>query len=134
EWVAKAAADAAKERPLPGAQPQLSKRIAPYYVDAAATEVHRRWGIGELADAGYAIFGTLDDQDQEKAEAAVAWGLGQLSDKSERVRQKGSQFQAALVSLEPASGAVRAWVGGRDYKGSQFDRAGQARRQAGSAF
>src|SRR5690606_7213071 len=30
--------------------------------------------------------------------------------------------------------AVRAWVGGRDWSASQFDRVGQARRQAGSAF
>src|SRR5260370_36650630 len=31
-------------------------------------------------------------------------------------------------------GAVRAMVGGRDYNGSQFNRATQAQRQPGSAF
>jgi penicillin-binding protein 1A len=42
--------------------------------------------------------------------------------------------QAALVALDPASGAVRAMVGGRSYSESPFNRAVQAMRQPGSAF
>ena len=38
------------------------------------------------------------------------------------------------MALNPATGAVQAMVGGRDYSGSQFNRATQARRQPGSAF
>jgi len=41
--------------------------------------------------------------------------------------------QSAAVILEPA-GAVRAIVGGRDYGGSQFNRATDALRQPGSSF
>ena len=41
---------------------------------------------------------------------------------------------AALVALEPATGAVRALVGGFDFGRSEFDRAIQAQRQTGSAF
>lgn len=41
--------------------------------------------------------------------------------------------QAALVAMTP-DGAVRAMVGGRSYAQSQFNRAVQAKRQAGSAF
>ena len=41
--------------------------------------------------------------------------------------------QGALVALAP-DGAVKALVGGRDYRQSQFDRAAQALRQPGSAF
>lgn len=40
----------------------------------------------------------------------------------------------ALVSLDTQSGAIRALVGGLDYKTSQFNRAAQAKRQPGSAF
>ena len=43
-------------------------------------------------------------------------------------------IQGALVAVDPASGYVRALVGGYDYRRSQFDRAIQARRQPGSAF
>jgi penicillin-binding protein 1A len=41
--------------------------------------------------------------------------------------------QAALLAMTP-EGAVRALIGGRDYRKSQFNRAIQARRQPGSAF
>jgi len=42
--------------------------------------------------------------------------------------------QPALVALDPASGAIRALVGGRDFRQSRFNRAVQAVRQPGSAF
>ena len=42
--------------------------------------------------------------------------------------------QGALFCMEPATGRVRAMVGGRDFSASQFNRAIQARRQPGSAF
>ncbi|MCX7382638.1 MAG: penicillin-binding transpeptidase domain-containing protein, partial [Alphaproteobacteria bacterium] len=42
--------------------------------------------------------------------------------------------QAAVIVLDVQSGAVRAMVGGRDYRSSPFNRAVVARRQPGSAF
>jgi penicillin-binding protein 1A len=44
------------------------------------------------------------------------------------------QVQGALVAIDPATRAVRALVGGYDFRTSQFNRAMQARRQPGSAF
>lgn len=42
--------------------------------------------------------------------------------------------QGAVVVLDPTTGAVRAMVGGRDYRTSPYNRAVLARRQPGSAF
>ena len=42
--------------------------------------------------------------------------------------------QAALLCVDPKTGHVRAMVGGRDFSESQFNRAVNSRRQAGSAF
>ncbi len=42
--------------------------------------------------------------------------------------------QGALVAIEPATGQIKAMVGGYDFKKSQFNRAIQARRLPGSAF
>ncbi|KAB8194388.1 PBP1A family penicillin-binding protein [Lysobacter maris] len=42
--------------------------------------------------------------------------------------------QAALVSLEPIDGALRALSGGFSFAGNEFNRATQARRQPGSSF
>ena len=44
------------------------------------------------------------------------------------------KVQGALIALDPGTGAVRALVGGFDFRRSEFDRSLQARRQAGSAF
>jgi len=43
-------------------------------------------------------------------------------------------LQGAFIALDPATGHVKALVGGRDYEQSKFDRARLARRQAGSSF
>ncbi|MEK7308649.1 MAG: PBP1A family penicillin-binding protein [Nitrospirota bacterium] len=42
--------------------------------------------------------------------------------------------QGAIVSIEPATGYIRAMVGGYDFSKSEFNRAVYAKRQAGSAF
>jgi penicillin-binding protein 1A len=44
------------------------------------------------------------------------------------------EAQAALVALDPMTGAVRAMIGGYDFRKSQFNRAMQAKRNPGSAF
>jgi penicillin-binding protein 1A len=44
------------------------------------------------------------------------------------------EVQGAVYCMESQNGRVRAMVGGRDFKVSQFNRAVQARRQPGSAF
>lgn len=68
---------------------------------------------------------TLDPRLQTLAENSVAAGLKQGT---------GVQAsEAALIAMTP-EGAVRALVGGRDYRRSQFNRAVQSRRQPGSAF
>lgn len=45
-----------------------------------------------------------------------------------------SFLHASLVSVEPKSGHIKAWVGGIDYKFFQFDNVYQSRRQVGSTF
>nr|WP_319494796.1 PBP1A family penicillin-binding protein [uncultured Desulfobacter sp.] len=42
--------------------------------------------------------------------------------------------QSALLSIEAETGHVKAMIGGRDFRDSQFNRAVQSRRQPGSAF
>ncbi len=54
---------------------------------------------------------------------ARGWRIAQMPD-----------VQAALVSIDPKDGAVRAWVGGFDYNHEKFDHVNQAFRQPGSSF
>jgi len=52
-----------------------------------------------------------------------SWRLGQLP-----------EVEAALVSLDPGSGDIKALVGGYDFARSKFNRVIQGRRQPGSSF
>lgn len=69
---------------------------------------------------------SVDLDIQAMAEHAVDEGL---DGQGEKIRAS----QAALVSMTP-DGAIRAMVGGRDYRVSSFNRATDAVRQPGSAF
>lgn len=43
-------------------------------------------------------------------------------------------LQVGMMSMEPQTGDVKAWVGGIDYKHFQYDHVGQGARQVGSTF
>lgn len=45
-----------------------------------------------------------------------------------------SILQAGLVSIDPKTGFVKAWVGGNDYKHFQYDHVKLGKRQVGSTF
>lgn len=134
KWATEERAKQASAEPVvlaPG--PRMARR-APYFADWIEGQVARRFGIASLRDAGYQLHSTLSLPDQLAAEEAVSWGLESLEEGWEKGRGSGSPLQAALVSLSPADGGILAWVGGRSYALSQYDRVSLARRQAGSVF
>ena len=51
-----------------------------------------------------------------------------------RLRENKTRLEAGFVAIDPASGAVKAWVGSRDFERDQFDHVAQAERQPGSTF
>jgi penicillin-binding protein 1A len=78
-----------------------------------------------LQQGGLTIETTLLPKWQEIGEEVV---------KSTVRNNSGSFSQAALVSVDPRSGAIRAMVGGKDFEKNQFNRVVQAKRQPGSTF
>jgi penicillin-binding protein 1B len=109
---------------------------APYFTDWIRQELEQRFGAEALAgDLGARVHTTVDLTLQRFAENAVARGLDRLETRVRRLRRpRTERLQAALLALDPATGQIRALVGGRDYGASQFNRATHARRQPGSAF
>lgn len=96
---------------------------ARYYGDWVLPQVS---GFVSPGDHDLIVHTTLDPRIQKIAQQR----MGAMLDKSGK--QQGVS-QAAIVTLSP-DGAVRAMVGGRKYADSQFNRATQALRQAGSIF
>jgi len=133
-WLEPKEAETARAASLCVSPQPARGRIAPYFGERMVSEASRRFGVHDLNDAGYVLLSTLDRRDQAAAEAAVQWGLEALEEGWEKDSKVTGPLQAALVSLDPGTGAIRSYVGGRDYGASQFDRASQALRQTGSAF
>ena len=76
---------------------------------------------GEALKAGDVIWVKA----KERSEDAELWPLA---------LEQEPVAQAALMCIEAETGFVKAIVGGRDFRDSQFNRAVQSRRQPGSAF
>jgi penicillin-binding protein 1A len=50
------------------------------------------------------------------------------------LRRRKTRLEAGFVAIDPATGAVRAWVGSRSFVADSYDHVQQARRQPGSTF
>lgn len=88
-----------------------------------------------LANANLVVRTTFDRKAQRVAERAVARGAAQVdAERGVSMGRGDAQTQGALVALDPATGAIRALVGGRRVERKGFNRALLARRQPGSAF
>ncbi len=69
----------------------------------------------------------------ERIRAGAIVRLTEISKGVYRIVQK-PEVEAALVALEPDTGAIRALVGGFDFAENQFNHATQAQRQPGSSL
>ncbi|HEY0004290.1 MAG TPA: PBP1A family penicillin-binding protein [Pyrinomonadaceae bacterium] len=132
-WITVEQAAAASKEPLQVAPfKESNNSLAPYFVDYVNRIVESGLERGLTKDErGLRIYTTIDLDLQQLAEAAVRRQLERL-DKVYKGRK--ATPQAALVALDPQTGAVLAMVGGRDYADSQLNRATDALRQPGSVF
>jgi penicillin-binding protein 1B len=105
---------------------------APYFVDAVLRQVEE--AIGAPLPEGLRIDSTLDSLVQQTASDALEQGLARLERAYPALKGAEQPLQGAVIVLDPSTGAILALVGGRDYRVSQFNRAVQAHRQAGSLF
>ena len=69
-----------------------------------------------------------------KAPAAALATVQGNAELMAKVRASKTRLEAGFVAVDPRSGAVKAWVGSRDFDDEQFDHVAQAARQPGSTF
>ena len=119
--TAQQAQDAINSGPI-RVNPVLANQRAQYFTDWVDDQV--RHLVGQPTE-DLVVETTLDLPLQASAEQAVQTGVAGA--------QAQGVKQAALLSHD-GEGRVRAYVGGVNYLQSQFDRATQARRQAGSSW
>jgi penicillin-binding protein 1B len=130
-WIDAATLQRALAAPVETAPMRLGDRPAPHFATAMMNEARERYGLRRLGNRGYQLFSTLSLWDQALAHQAVTDTLRNLDRQG---RRSDDPLEAALISVDPRTGAILAYVGGRDFSTSEFDRVSQARRQAGSCF
>jgi len=126
--------------PLRLTEQPVEARQQAYFVDIVKAQLLTQISETDLLSQGYRVYTTLDlDLEQAASEGARA-GLIELDRqvKKQRDREKKSppdagKPQVAMVALDPATGDVKALVGGRAYNESQLNHV-LARRQPGSSF
>jgi penicillin-binding protein 1B len=105
---------------------------APYFIDLVSRQLAQRYDPKDLTTQNLSIYTTLDLHLQGLAQEALERGLDEV-EKLIKVKHS-APLQGSVIALEPASGRVVAFVGGRSYGASQYNRVIQARRQPGSTF
>ena len=133
--------DALTRRPM---RLDFERQVEPLGPAPHVAQHLRKWLIAWADSKGYNIYAdglrvrtTLDANMQKLANQAVARQMAQLQKLADGRRPAGEDravLQAGFLALDPRNGAVRAWVGSRDFAQEQFDHVSQARRQPGSTF
>jgi penicillin-binding protein 1A len=103
---------------------ELYSRIRePYFFGYVRDELIRHYGANTVRSGGLRVYTTINPRFQRAAEVSIRETLDEPGDPA-----------SAVVSINPANGAIRAMTAvtpGRKY---EFNFAAQARRQAGSTF
>jgi len=114
-------------------KPSIEK--ASHFVEYVRRYVEEKYGKDALYKNGLQVFCTADLHFQKTAQEALEVGLKEI-EKREKYPSANIPLvpEGALICFDLETGYVKAMVGGRDFRKSQFNRAIQARRQTGSAF
>jgi len=141
------AADKAKKAPVKLANAlEIKETFGLYFKEQVRRELVEKFGWQRVYQGGLRVYTTLDADWQRSAETYLEDGLKDIEKRSNykhtpraklppgKEGDRPDYLQGALISIDPTNGYVRAMVGGRDFNESRFNRAVQAKRQAGSAF
>lgn len=145
-------AEAAAGEKIPTEKSTMFASHAAYFVEYVRQILEPKYGVAQLWKGGMKIYTTLDlsmqvpaekimeknlakyDQDAAKAPPKPEGEKAGEKKEEETVATSSPTLQGAFVILDTKTGAIKAMIGGRNYRDSKFNRITQAARQAGSIF
>jgi penicillin-binding protein 1B len=132
-YITPEVAENASREPLAVVQRALEAE-APYFVDFVGQTLADTYpGLTTTTNQAVDVYTTLDLHLQRLAQDAVRNGLLHVDELLAHRRRRG-MAEAALIAVDPRTGDILAFVGGRSYNQSQYNRAISSRRQPGSVF
>src|SRR5580700_6240418 len=149
-------ASEAKQLPLQ-VQPKTGIVSQSYAIDLIRQQAQGQIGLESIGSQGYRIYTTLDPVLQRTAEESLRRELDKVEAQPDYAHQKYADYanflkswkstntspgsppvpeylQGAIVAVDNRTGGILALVGGRDFSQSEYDRALQSKRPAGTAF
>jgi len=149
-------ADEAKQQPLQ-VEPKTGIVSQSYAIDLIRQQVQGQIGLESIGSQGYRIYTSLDPVLQRTAEESMRHELDKVEAQPDYPHQKYADYanflktwksthtapgsppvpeylQGAVVAVDNRTGGILALVGGRDFAHSEYDRALQSKRPAGTAF
>lgn len=133
-YITDDAADRASREPIAVVARSVDNE-APYFIDYVGDVLDASFPGAVTKPGALDIYTTLDINLQRYAQEAFSAGIANV-DAILAKRKRGPKrvAQASLVAIDPRTGDILAYIGGRSYSQSQFNRALNARRQMGSTF
>ena len=124
KFITQAEAAEAKQAKL-GIVPNnyYKERHEAYFVDYVKEQLVKQYGRKRVDQGGLKVYTTINRRLQDVARKAIRGRLPNPDDPS-----------AALVSMDPSNGYVKAMASSSKYTDSKFNLASQAKRQPGSTF
>src|SRR3954451_18851050 len=123
-YISPSQAQLAMKRPLRLHQGSLyTSRREPYFFDYVQDLLIERYGASVYRKGGLKVYTTIDPKYQDWARQATKGQLPYSTDPS-----------AAVVSIDPKTGYIRAMASSGTYKDRTFNLAAQGHRQPGSSF
>lgn len=101
---------------------------APHFKESLRLHLEKMVGKAQLYSGGLVIQTTINRKAQAIAEKAFQENCTHMR------TTLNKDIDGAVMSMEVKTGAIKAMVGGYDFKTSKFNRALQAKRQMGSVF
>ncbi|MCO6432450.1 MAG: PBP1A family penicillin-binding protein [Deltaproteobacteria bacterium] len=111
-----------------------NKRGAPYFTAALEQELRSEFNIDAAVLGGLTVFTGINSEMQVCAERVAPAALAEIEARYPKLKQRKPALELGLVAIEPHSGLVKAWIGGRDFSVNQFNHVSQAERQIGSTI
>jgi len=123
-YISDSEAVEAKDEPIKvNPSNRYSEIREPYFFDFVQQQLIQEYGVNTVRQGGLKVYTTIDPDLQVAARNAIENHLYYSDDPS-----------AAVVSIDPSTGFVKAMASSGGYADSQFNLAAQGHRQPGSAF
>lgn len=133
-FITASEAAVAKKQTIRIAEEMANRRLAPHFTTALEKELSDKFDVSSSSLLGVSVYTGLDLTMQSCAESAVSKNLAALEKAYPKLTKKSKPVEVGLVAIEPHSGLVKAWIGGRDFSTNQFNHVHQGIRQIGSTI